>query len=174
MARLKDTILFAAVTAAVTVFLYFFTFTSFGYGNWVFVIFNVVLSSLFFLLTPYRKKMTRLPNSLYVAFVVALFAEMYGFPLYNVFFHGCFWIRPCLFAGVPLDKCNGGRLVLQCFSLLDFSCVQVVMGVGMLFVIFGCRQIYETKGRLVTTGLYSYVRHPQYVGFLLITLGLNV
>ena len=48
------------------------------------------------------------------------------------------------------------------------------MGIGILLVIFGWKQIYEGKGKLVTTGLYAYVRHPQYIGFLLITLGMNV
>jgi len=28
------------------------------------------------------------------------------------------------------------------------------------------------EGRLVTSGLYSYMRHPQYTGFILLTLGL--
>ena len=49
------------------------------------------------------------------------------------------------------------------------------MGIGILLVIFGWKQIYEAKGNhLVTTGLYAYTRNPQYIGFLLITLGLNI
>jgi protein-S-isoprenylcysteine O-methyltransferase Ste14 len=28
------------------------------------------------------------------------------------------------------------------------------------------------KGQLVTTGIYRYIRHPQYTGFLMITLGM--
>src|SRR5690606_19717152 len=31
------------------------------------------------------------------------------------------------------------------------------------------RSTEEGKGRLVTSGIYNYIRHPQYTGFLLIT-----
>ena len=44
----------------------------------------------------------------------------------------------------------------------------------MLLVIFGWYQIYQGKGKLVTTGLYKCARNPQYIGFLMITGGLNV
>ena len=53
--------------------------------------------------------------------------------------------------------------------------------IGALFVIQGWSQIHrhywskeEGKGELVTGGIYEYIRHPQYTGFLLITLGLLV
>jgi protein-S-isoprenylcysteine O-methyltransferase Ste14 len=43
----------------------------------------------------------------------------------------------------------------------------------------GWRTIYKNywkqesgKGRLVSTGIYNYIRHPQYTGFMLITLGM--
>jgi protein-S-isoprenylcysteine O-methyltransferase Ste14 len=49
-----------------------------------------------------------------------------------------------------------------------------VIGFGILLVIFGWYQIYEAKGKLVKTGLYKYTRNPQYIGFLLITGGLNI
>jgi protein-S-isoprenylcysteine O-methyltransferase Ste14 len=51
-----------------------------------------------------------------------------------------------------------------------------MMGVGILLIIYGWRQIHQGRkdGKLVTSGLYGYIRHPQYVGFLMITLGLNV
>jgi protein-S-isoprenylcysteine O-methyltransferase Ste14 len=41
---------------------------------------------------------------------------------------------------------------------------------GVILVILGCRKIYKTEG-LVTDGIYNYVRHPQYTGFLLIIFG---
>jgi protein-S-isoprenylcysteine O-methyltransferase Ste14 len=45
---------------------------------------------------------------------------------------------------------------------------------GILLVFFGWKKIYTNKNGLVTTGIYSRVRHPQYLGFLLITFGINV
>ena len=50
---------------------------------------------------------------------------------------------------------------------------------GAVLVFFGWQAIHkyywsmeEGKGRLVTEGIYAYIRHPQYTGFLLITLGM--
>ena len=55
----------------------------------------------------------------------------------------------------------------------------VISLIGVLLVIFGWKEIHrrywskeEGKGQLVTSGIYAYIRHPQYTGFLLITLGM--
>ena len=86
--KIKLVLLVAIVTLAVGIFMYYFTFTSYGYSNWTFVIMNIILFSVFFLLSSFRKKLNRLPNSVYIAFIVALFAEMYGIPLTMYFFAG--------------------------------------------------------------------------------------
>ena len=174
MAKLKEGLLFVALIAFVVAFLYFFTFTSFGYGNWIFVIFNIVCFSLFFLLSGYRKKMTRLPNSVYVAFIVALFAEMYGFPLTMYLFMGVFGLGKVYSLEFLLTGAMGQNLFYNVFHYYIFPASKVIMGAGLILVIYGWKQIYQAKDKLVTTGLYTRIRHPQYVGFLLITLGLNV
>jgi protein-S-isoprenylcysteine O-methyltransferase Ste14 len=53
--------------------------------------------------------------------------------------------------------------------------------IGGLLIIQGWRIIHreywskeEDEGRLVTEGIYSYVRHPQYTGFMIMTLGLLI
>ena len=43
----------------------------------------------------------------------------------------------------------------------------------MFLIVFGWTRIFKTKKALVTTGIYAHVRHPQYLGFLLLTLGIN-
>ena len=48
------------------------------------------------------------------------------------------------------------------------------MLIGIVLIIFGWRQIFTAKGKLVTTGIYAHVRNPQYLGMLLLTLGMNV
>jgi hypothetical protein len=55
----------------------------YGYGNWGLVVINVVLFSLFISLLPYRRpgRAAKASKGILAAFIVALFAEMYGFPL---------------------------------------------------------------------------------------------
>lgn len=91
MGKLKELALFIVVTTVIAVFLYYSTLTGFSYGGWdkwILIVINSVFLALFILFIPLKKKMTRLPSSVYVAFVVALYAEMYGFPLNMYVFAG--------------------------------------------------------------------------------------
>ncbi len=154
--------------------MYYFTFTSYGYNNWTFVIMNIILFSIFFLLSSFRKKLNRLPNSVYVAFIVALFAEMYGIPLTMYFFMGFFGYNHIFSLEFLLTQVMGQQPFYIVYHYWVFPASKIIIGAGMLLVIFGWYQIFQAKGKLVTTGLYKYTRNPQYIGFLLITGGLNV
>ena len=53
--------------------------------------------------------------------------------------------------------------------------------IGTYLVIQGWKEIHEHywskdegKGSLIMESVYTYIRHPQYTGFLLITLGLLI
>ncbi|MCC6804805.1 MAG: isoprenylcysteine carboxylmethyltransferase family protein, partial [Anaerolineae bacterium] len=55
----------------------------------------------------------------------------------------------------------------------------VMMRVGVALVIVGWRVIHqrfwskeEGEGELVSEGIYDTIRHPQYTGFMLVTLGM--
>lgn len=172
--KLKNIILVILAVLAVSVALYYLTLTSFGWGQWLLVTVNVIFFGLFLGLLQFRKKVARLPSSVYLAFVIAFFAEMYGFPLTMYVFMGVFGYSEIYSLEFLLTNVIGQDLFNNIFHYLVFPASKVIMGIGILLVIFGWKQIHDGKGQLVTTGLYAYVRHPQYIGFLLITLGMNI
>jgi protein-S-isoprenylcysteine O-methyltransferase Ste14 len=113
----------------------------------------------------------------YSAFIVALFAEMYGFPLTIYLFSG--WLGS-KFPGVNLFGHDSGHLwwlltgqhgnphlgVLHILSL-------VVLFTGFMLLSKSWHVLYHAQKRhqLATSGPYRLVRHPQYIGFVLIMFG---
>jgi protein-S-isoprenylcysteine O-methyltransferase Ste14 len=111
------------------------------------------------------------------AFLVALFAEMYGFPLTIYFLSG--WLQS-RYPEVDWFSHDAGHLLEELFGwkanphmgpfhVLSF----VFIGGGFILLSAAWKVLYDAQQRreLATTGAYSYVRHPQYVGFILIMFG---
>lgn len=142
--------------------------------NLTYVILNFVLLGLFVLLIGFRKKITRLPASIYLAFIVALYIEMYGFPLTMYFFTWAFGSGSVATLWYLLTAFTGEKLFYSIFMGVIVPISNAIIITGMLLAIFGWQKIFMAKNQLVTTGIYAHVRHPQYLGFLLITLGMNV
>lgn len=150
----------------------------FGYGFWSLVAVNAALFIFFVLsfLAPVKRREWR-SFGVFSAFVIALFTEMYGFPLtiylltavlgsrypaLNPFSHasGHLWIT---FLG-------GGAWMSVLIHLVSNG---LMLG-GLLLMGAGWRQIHRASGALVTDGVYAWVRHPQYAGLFLITVGMLI
>lgn len=182
--KIKDVVGLTLFALAVSLVLFWFAqnrisviFSVAAYGypqNWGYVVLNVALLSLFILFIKFRRKATRIPASVYWAFLVVLFIEMYGFALTWYIMIGVFGQSYAATLWVLLSGLTGETLFVSIFLgfLLPLSNIVVLM--GMFLVIFGWRKIHNAESRLVTTGIYGYVRHPQYLGFMLITLGMNI
>lgn len=146
-----------------------------AYGQWGFVAANVVFF-LFFIVSFLAPKGWAEWRSMGAtsAFLVALFSEMYGFPLTIYLLSG--WLGDNYPVLEPLSHKNGHLWVaLSGGSLVVWGLVMIVSSLlliaGYLLLGRGWRQIHWADGELVTGGLYAWVRHPQYTAFFLIIAG---
>lgn len=150
---------------------------NYDYGNWLLVIFNIVLF-LYFIKAAFRPR-TRTDWTTYRslgAFIVALFAEMYGFPLTIYLLTSYFGNN---FLGLDFTH-NSGHLLNDLLGLkgdAHFSPIHILSNVfivgGLIMLSSAWSVLYQAsrKGVLAITGAYRYMRHPQYFSFILIILG---
>lgn len=149
-----------------------------SYGLWSLAIVNSAVFILF-AFTFFKPRTRRDWRSFgaFSAFLVALFAEMYGFPLTIYLLSG--WLQT-RYPDVDWFSHDAGHLLEMMlgwkanphagpFHVLSF----VLIGGGFLLIAAGWQVLYEAqrRHRLATTGVYAYVRHPQYVGFILVMAG---
>lgn len=107
------------------------------------------------------------------AFIIALYAEMYGFPL-TIYLLVRFFGLDSEYVSASLWSTLVG---LGETGML----VSMLLGYGLAFTgigifIQGWRQVYKARreDRLVTGGLYTLVRHPQYTGLFIALFGEGV
>ena len=149
-----------------------------AYGLWLLVVINAGVFIIFaFSFARPRTARDWRSFGAFSAFLVALFTEMYGFPLTIYLLSGWLGSR---YPGVNILSHNTGHLWetllgwrgdphLNPLHLLS----NVIIGVGFLILASAWDVLYKAQreGQLATTGPYAQVRHPQYGGFILIMSG---
>ena len=151
------------------------------YGFWPLVIINALIFILFaFSFT--RPKTSRDWRSLgaFSAFVVALFTEMYGFPLTIYLLSAWLGNR---YPGLDAFSHDAGHLWQTLLGLegdphanpLHLLSDVLILG-GFIVIGWAWRVLYQAQRSqaLAVAGPYAYVRHPQYVGFMIVMIGFLV
>ena len=149
-----------------------------GYGLWMLVILNsaIFLMFAFSFFKPQTGRDWRTFGA-FAAFVVALFVEMYGFPLTIYLMSG--WLQT-KYPTLDLMSHNSGHLWSTLlgekgdphFGVLHIASY-VFLGLGFYLLSAAWNVLYHAQRakRLATTGPYARIRHPQYVAFVMILLG---
>ncbi len=149
-----------------------------AYGLWSLVLINSAVFIIFaFSFFKPRTKRDWRSFGAFSAFLVALFTEMYGFPLTIYLLSG--WLQSN-YPGIDWLSHDAGHLPEMLFGwkanphfgpfhLLSFA---FIAG-GFILISTAWRVLYEAqrRGELATSGPYAHVRHPQYAGFILIMIG---
>lgn len=149
-----------------------------AYGLWSLVIVNS-LGFIIFAFSFAKPQSARDWRSFgaFSAFLVALFTEMYGFPLTIYLLSG--WLTS-KFPGVDFLTHDSGHLLEVIFGWRGnphfgpFHLLSAIfIGGGFILLASAWKVLYEAQRqhKLAITGPYARVRHPQYLGFILIMLG---
>jgi protein-S-isoprenylcysteine O-methyltransferase Ste14 len=149
-----------------------------AYGLWLLVFFNsgVFIMFAYSFFKPATARDWRTFGA-YAAFIVALFVEMYGFPLTIYLMSG--WLQT-RFPGLDIFSHDSGHLWSTLlgengnphFGALHIASY-VFLGFGFYLLSTAWNVLYHAQRRheLATAGPYARIRHPQYVAFVLILLG---
>lgn len=146
-----------------------------GYGLWSLVVVNsaIILFLAFSFWRPKTKRDWRAFGG-FSAFIIALFTEMYGFPLTIYLLSG--WLQK-RFPGTNILSHDFGHLWSDLIGwkgdphLSPFHIASNLLIVGGIWLLWSSWRVLlaaQKAGEVATSGPYHYIRHPQYVAFVLV------
>ncbi len=149
-----------------------------AYGLWSLVIINVAIFVIF-ALSFFKPRTARDWRSFgaFTAFLVALFTEMYGFPLTIYLLSGWLVSR---YPGIDLFSHDTGHLWETLFGWKGdphFTFLHLLseglIAAGFILIGSAWKVLYESQRNhaVASQGPYAHLRHPQYAGFIVIMLG---
>ena len=149
-----------------------------AYGLWGLAFINAAIF-IMFAFTFFKPKTGRDWRTFgtFSAFIVALFAEMYGFPLTIYLLAG--WLQT-RFPGTDFLTHDAGHLW---YAMVGFTgnphlnpihiASNLLIAAGFILLATAWRVLFNAQqtGTLAVTGPYAHIRHPQYAGFIVIMVG---
>jgi protein-S-isoprenylcysteine O-methyltransferase Ste14 len=149
-----------------------------SYGLWWLVIINSLIFIIFaFSFTKPKTSRDWRSFGAFSAFIIALFAEMYGFPLTIYILSG--WLADKI-PGINLSTHNSGHLFEDFFGwggdphfgpFHIASYILIIYGFSLLANAWKVLYKAQKDHALAVIGPYARIRHPQYIGFMLIMFG---
>lgn len=149
-----------------------------AYGLWSLALVNIAVFVIFaFSFARPQSRRDWRSFGAFTAFLVALFTEMYGFPLTIYLLSS--WLAS-RFPGVDFLSHDAGHLLEVVFGWRanphfgPFHIASTVLIFGGFILLASAWKVLhaaQRENRLATAGPYARIRHPQYAGFVLIMTG---